>query len=63
MLLIYWYNMHVLHNNLSSSNIYFTDIPTQVQEAGTIYSSSQPHIFCKLSFTHNSEELLLLLLN
>jgi hypothetical protein len=48
MLLIYWYNMHVFHNNLSSSDIYFIDMPTQAQEAGTIYSSSQPHIFCKI---------------
>jgi len=49
MLLTYWYNMHVLLNNLSSSNIYFIDTPTLLQSAGTIYFSSQPHIFCKLS--------------
>lgn len=57
MLLIYWYNMNILLNNLSSSNIYFIDIPTESHKAGTIYSS-QPHIFCTLSFTHTSEQLL-----
>jgi hypothetical protein len=33
MLLIYSYNVHVLLNNISSSNIYFNHIPTQVQKA------------------------------